>query len=804
MNYGYFDDHQREYVITDPRTPVKWINYIGTLSFGGFVDQTGGALICSQDPALNRITRYVAQMPASDFRGETLYLRVHRGGSQRILAPFYVPILQPLDHYECHVGLGYTRILSEVEGIRCEVTILVPPDGACELRDIRVTNLSDHPLSVDVVPVVEYSHFDSLKQFTNADWVPQTMQCRAVNTEVGRVLLQYAFMMRDVRVNYFAASLPSTSFETDRKHFLGANEYGGFQHPLSLDAPELGNHEALRGDNLAVLLIPLGELQPGKTHRVVTQLGQAASLEAALPLIRRNCSPEAVDSALQKQASFWDDYLSRLQVRTPDPDFDRMVNIHNPRQCFITQNWSRYLSLYQLGYGARGIGCRDSTQDVMAVFPSIPKEAKNLLCKLLAVQKRDGSAMHQFNPLTLIASEGDSLERDDRPHYYSDDALWSVLAVTGYIKETGDQSFLDENIPYYEKNQEGKPLESGTARDHLRRALAFTRLDIGAHGLPLLGFADWNDTVNLPQGAESLFTANLYGCALLEMTALCEWLGDTGEARQYHHDYQVMRERVESAGWDGAWYRRYFDADGSPLGSHANAHGQIYVNAQSWAVLSGFASPQHARQAMDSVYDRLNTRFGIKLSAPGFDGFDPMVGGITTYPPGAKENGGIFLHANPWAVIAETCLGRGDRAYQYYRQINPSTRNDEIDVYEAEPYVYPQNILGDEHPQFGLARNTWLSGTASWAYQAATKYILGIQPDYRGLRIDPCIPAAWDGFQADRVFRGARVHIRVHNPDHVCKGIVRMTVDGLNQPGSAAFLFPAGEEHILEVWMGRV
>lgn len=804
MNYGYFDDANREYVITDPRTPVKWINYIGDRTFGGFVDQTGGALICSQDPALNRITRYVAQMPASDFRGETLYLRLRRGGSQRIVTPFFVPGLQSLDRFECRVGLGVQRILSEAEGIRCEVTIFVPQGGMCELRDIQVTNLSDRPLTVDAVPVVEYSHFDSLKQFTNADWVPQTMQSRAVETEMGRVLLQYAFMLRDLRVNYFASSLPSTSYETDRRQFLGANEYGGWGHPLSLDAPQLGNHEALRGDNLAVLLIPLGEFQPGETRRLVTQLGQAASLEDALPQIRKNCNPPAVDAALQALTAFWEDYLSHQQVHTPDADFDRMLNIHNPRQCFITQNWSRDLSLYQLGYGTRGIGYRDSNQDVMAVFASIPDQGKDLLRRLLAVQKRDGSAMHQFNPLSLVASEGDSLERADRPHYYSDDALWSVLAVTAYLKETGDLGFLDECISYYDKDTAGQALENGTVRDHLRRALAFTRGDVGAHGLPLLGFADWNDTVNLPRGAESLFTANLYGRALLEMIALCDWLGGAEEAQQLHLDYAAMRQRVESAGWDGAWYRRYYDPDGAPLGSHLNEHGQIYVNAQSWAVLSGFAASERARMAMDAVYERLNTSFGIKLSAPGFNGFDPAVGGITTYPPGAKENGGIFLHANPWAVIAETLLGRGDRAYQYYRQINPSPRNDQMGVYEAEPYVYPQNILGDEHPQFGLARNTWLSGTASWAYQAGTQYILGIQPDYNGLRVDPCIPAGWDGFSADRIFRGARYRIRVHNPDHVCRGVARFSVDGQTQPGCTAPIFPAGEMHTLNVWLGNV
>jgi cellobiose phosphorylase len=393
------------------------------------------------------------------------------------------------------------------------------------------------------------------------------------------------------------------------------------------------------------------------------------------------------------------------------------------------------------------------------------------------------------------------LEVEEGPHYYSDDHLWIVLAVCAYLKETGDRGFLGEKIPYYEKDKAGRPLKSGSVVDHLRDALAFTQGDLGAHGLPLLGFADWNDTVNLRRGAESLFTANLYGKALLEMSALLDTLGECEQAETYRAWYAQMRQRVNAVAWDGSWYLRYFDADGGPLGSQGNQHGQIYVNAQSWTVISGFATPERARLALEVVYRRLNTPSGIKLSAPGFNGYDPARGGVTTYPPGAKENGGIFLHANPWAIIAETLMGNGERAFQYYTQINPAAKNERIEVYQCEPYVYAQNILGDEHPQFGLARNSWLTGTASWAYQAATQYILGIRPEYDGLRIDPCLPPAWDGFRAVRRFRGAVYHIRVHNPGHVCRGVKELSVDGLRVEGSLAPLFPEGREHTVEAWL---
>ncbi len=830
MEYGYFDDEKREYVITNPKTPTKWINYIGTLAFGGFVDHTGGALICAGDPALNRITKYISQLPASEFKGTTLYLRIETlipgpsplqgeggetltpgpsplqgegGRGVRVFSPFFVPTLDPYDRYECHVGLDYTRIVSEFYGLRTDVTIFVPLGERRLLWDIQVTNVSGAPAEVDAIPVVEYTHPDALKQLTNADWVPQTMQSRAFVEDGGLIVLaQYPFMYRDTRVNILASNRPASSFETDRRRFLGDHEYGTWANPLSLQSPELSNYEAQRGDNIAALLHHLGVLRPDETTRLIVQLGQAESLEAARPGIAEYQSVERVERARAELGRFWDDYLSKIQVETPDASMNRMLNVHNPRQCHTTKNWSRYLSLYQLGYGARGIGFRDSSQDVMSVLASVPAEAKSLIRQLLSVQRRNGSAMHQFNPLTMIASEGDSLEREDRPHYYSDDHLWGVLAVCAYLKETGDLAFLDEVVPYYEKDRRGEPLEAGPVLEHLQRAIEFTRGDVGSHGLPLLGFADWNDTINLPAGAESLFTANLYGKALLDMAELARFRGDTAAAEQYAAWHAEMGQRVNECAWDGAWYVSYFDADGTPLGSHANEYGQIYVTGQPWPVIAGFATPERARQSLDAVYERLNTRHGIKLSVPAFNGFDPRRGGVTTYPPGAKENGGIFLHTNPWVIIAETLIGRGDRAFAYYDQINPAAQNDRIEEYECEPYVYPQNILGDEHPQFGLARNSWLSGTASWMYQAGTQYILGVRPTYEGLRIDPCIPARWDGFRVRREFRGAVYEIHVENPDHVCKGVRSVQVDGQPIAGDVVPAFGDGRTHEVRVALG--
>jgi cellobiose phosphorylase len=803
MKYGYFDDKAREYVITNPRTPLKWINYVGTLAFGGIVDHTGGALICRQDPALNRILKYIPQLPSSDFKGATLYLRFREGDGYKVFSPYFVPTLDPYDLYECHVGLGYTRIVSEFYGIRTDVTVFVPQGDERVLRDVKITNVSGRPVELDAIPVVEYTHPNALMQFTNADWVPQTMQSKAYpGPDSTLILTQFAFMNKDSCVNIFTSNRPVSSFESDRKSFLGDNEYGTWANPLSLQEAELGNYEARRCDNVGALLHHLGVIQPGGTTRLITQLTQAESVGKACPGIERYRDETQVERAFRDLAAFWREYLSKVQVDTSVDNINSLLNIHNPRQCHTTKNWSRYLSLYQVGLGARGMGFRDSSQDVMGILAQMPEEGRALIEKLLHVQKRDGSAMHQFNPLTMMANEGDSREAEDRPHYYGDDHLWAVLATTAYLKETGDLGFLDQVIPYYEKDRQEHPLESGTVIEHLRRAIAFTMDNVGQHGLPLLGFADWNDSANLRTGAESLFVANMIGKALLEMIELARHVGDDESAAQYTDHYETMKQRVNQHAWDGEWYVRYFDADGSSLGSRSNTAGQIYLNAQSWAIISGFATPERAEKALESVYRLLNTPNGLKVGAPGYNGYDPDKGGITTYPPGAKENGGVFLHTNPWCVIAETIVGNGDRAFEYYGKINPVAKNDRIDEYECEPYAYSQNILGDEHPQAGAARNSWLTGTASWAYQAGTQYILGIRPTYEGLIIDPCIPAAWQSFRVRRVFRGAVYEITVKNPDRVCKGVRSLRVNGKTIQGNTIPILNDNQVHQVEVVLG--
>lgn len=803
MQYGYFDDLNKEYVLNTPKTPIKWINYIGTLDFGGVVDNTGGTLICKGDPALNRITKYIAQMPNSDFKASTVYIRYKdENGKYQVFSPFFTPTLKELDKFEHRVGLSYSKWIVEAFGIKTELTIFIPTGATTLLEDIKVTNISGKDMEIDVIPVYEFTHFEALKQLTNADWVPQTMQIDAHKDDQGlTVLRQAAFMKKGVQENLVSCNRVISSFDGDRRAFLGENEYGSWANPLSLQNEELSNSECVRGDNIAAQMIKMGVMADGATERVIVQLTQNKSVEAGMADINKYRDEATVDKAFVDLGKFWENYLSTMHVETPDASLNSMLNVHNPRQCHTTKNWSRYLSLYQLGYGARGIGFRDSSQDLLGAISHMPEEGREFAERLLSVQKPNGSAMHQYFPLSMEANEGDSREEPDAPDYYGDDHLWIVQTISQYLKETGNIAFLDKEITYYEKKVELEDRQRGTVWDHLVRAIEFTWSDRGAHGLPHLGFADWNDTVNLPKGAESLFVANLFGKALVEMIDICDFIKNTEYKAKLQSYYDEMKRKVNEHAWDGDWYVRYFKKNGDKIGSKENDHGQIYTNGQSWPVISGFAEGERMETALNSVESKLNTDFGIKLSSPGYNGFDPELGGVSTYPPGAKENGGIFLHSNPWVMIAETIAGNGDRAFKYYNQINPASKNDQLDTYESEPYCYPQNVLGDEHPLFGMARNAWLSGTSSWTFVAGTQYIVGVRPAMDGLIVDPCIPKAWDKMKITRKFRGATYKISVTNPNGVSKGVVKMVADGKEVEGNKAPVFTDGE-HTVEVTMG--
>jgi cellobiose phosphorylase len=760
-NFGHYDDAAREYVVTDPRTPTKWVNYIGTLDFGGFVDQTGGLNICKKDPANNRITGYKIDTPQNAMRGNTLYCRIQNAdGTYTVFSPFFTPTLTPYDKFECRMGLGYNKWIVRMNGLEFEIKLFVPAGASQVVTDVKVRNISaPENVQVDVIPLVEFSHPDALKNLTNADWVPQTMKGKAV----GNVITQYPHMAEGKRANFLTANRPMDSFTTDRNKFLGNHGYGTYFQPGGLMGDHLDNYEALRADNgnsIAAILYRLGSIARGQEARIITQLGQNTSVQAAANSIARFQDPKNVDAAFADLNTSWREYLDHLRdVETPDSGLNKIVNTLGPRQNHATFFWSRYLSLNQLGYGGdRGIGVRDTNQDLMGVLPYMPDKAREMIEKLLSVQRFDGSSMHQFNPLTMKASIGEGHAGTEQD-FYSDDHLWNILSVVEYVKETGDTAFLNKVIGYYDEGTGEK--KSGAVLEHLHRALAFTSGNLGRHGLPKLGWADWNDAFNM-EGSESVFSACLYGKALLEMQELMDVFGDAKSAQGYAEEYDRIKKNVNKYAWDGEWYVSYIDKDGTPVGSKKNEEGQIYLYTQAWAVISGFASPNRAARAMQSVQEKLDTKHGIKVMTPAYRQMQPGIS-ASTYTPGLKENAGVFLHPNPWAAIAETMLGHGERAVQIIDRINPLKKDTK--TYECQPDVFVQNIASDEHPQFGLARNPWLSGTVSWVNQATTKNILGIRPTYKGLMIDPSIPERWPGYTATRVFRGVACNIRVERGD---------------------------------------
>jgi cellobiose phosphorylase len=690
-----------------------------------------------------------------------LYCRIENAdGTYTVFSPFFTPTLTTYDKFECRMGLGYNKWIVRMNGLEFDIKMFIPAGASQVVTDVKVRNISAPAnVPVDVIPLVEFSHPDALKNLTNADWVPQTMKGKAV----GNVITQYPHMAEGRRANFLTANRPMDSFTTDRNKFLGSHGYGTYAEPGGLAEEHLDNYQALRADNgnsIAAILYRLGSIAQGHESRIIIQLGQNTSVEAAADSIARLQDPQNVDAAFVALHASWRGYLDHLRdVETPDSALNKIVNTLGPRQNHATFFWSRYLSLNQLGYGGdRGIGVRDTNQDLMGVLPYMPDKAREMIEKLLSVQRFDGSSMHQFNPLTMKASIGEG-QAGSEQDFYSDDHLWNVLAVVEYVKESGDTAFLNKIIGYYDEGAGEK--KSGTVLQHLHRALAFTPGNLGRHGLPKLGWADWNDAFNM-EGSESVFSACLYGKALLEMQELMDVLGDVKSAQDYVEEYDRIKRNVNKHAWDGEWYVSYIDKDGNPVGSKKNEEGQIYLYTQAWAVMSGFASPDRAARAMKSVQAKLDTKHGIKVMTPAYKKTQPGIS-ASTYTPGLKENAGIFLHPNPWAAIAETMLGHGERAVQIIDRINPLKQDTK--TYECQPDVFVQNMASDEHPQFGLARNPWLSGTVSWVNQATTKNILGIRPTYQGLMIDPCIPENWPGYTATRVFRGVACHIRVERGD---------------------------------------
>ncbi len=773
--YGAFDDAAREYVIHRPDTPLPWLNYLGQDDLFGLCTNTGGGYTFWRDARLRRLTRYRYNDAPLDSVGRYLY--VNDGGT--VWSPGWKPARTPLDRYECRHGLGYTRITGAKDGVEVELLFFVPPGEAVEVWRTTVRNTGAAPKDLRLFSYVEFCLYEALGDMANFQ---RTYSIGEVAVERGGAALVHTTEYRERRahVTLFGCTHDVTGFDTDRDTFVGIHNglheaavpfAGHATGSVAHGWNPVGSHE------LDLHLEPGGE----ETFAFVLAYVPEGGPPAALDVLDRYTDAAVVDDAFARLGARWDELLSRFHVECPDPHAERMLNTWNQYQCMATFNLSRSASLFETGIG-RGMGFRDSNQDILGFVHLVPERARQRILDLAATQLSDGTCFHQYQPLTRRGNA-------DIGGGFYDDQLWLVLAACAYVKETGDTGILSQPVGYADT-----PGSAEDLLDHLETSILFTLSHRGPHGLPLIGHADWNDCLNLNcfstepdesfqtagdvegSAAESVMIAGLFLTAARDLAGLYRHLGR--DAEWLDRARGELLAAVEAEAWDGDWYVRAYDAAGRPVGSHVCDEGQVFVESQAWCVLGGAGHENgRARRALESVGERLATRDGIVLVQPAYTQYRVELGEITSYPPGYKENAGIFCHTNPWITLGWCALGEGERALETYLAICPSTREERADTYRCEPYVYAQMIAGRDAATPGEAKNSWLTGTAAWTFVSGAQGLLGIVPDYDGLRIDPCIPRAWPGFRATRRFRGTVYEIEVRN-EGAGHGVRSLTVDG--------------------------
>jgi cellobiose phosphorylase len=811
MRYGYFDDERREYVITQPQTPLPWINYLGCESFFGIISNTAGGYSFYKDARLRRLTRYRYNNAPPDSEGRYIYLRDDDSSalSDGLLywSPTWQPVQRALEDYECRHGLGYTRIRSRLAGIETQIRYFVPLGDNLEVWELSLTNQREQIANLSVFAAVEFCLWDAQDDATNFQ---RNYSIGEVEVEDGVIYHKTEYRERRDHFAYFACSEKPTSFDTQREAFLGP--YRGWNRPAAVEAGRASGSIALGWQPIGAQHLRL-RLKPGELKKVIFLLGyhenprtekfdppnsQTINKRSLKPVIARYLEPAAVEQAFQDLQVYWDRLLGKFQVTTPDVHTNRMVNIWNAYQVMITFNLSRSASYFESGIG-RGMGFRDSNQDLLGFVHLVPERARERLLDIAATQLASGGAYHQYQPLTKRGN-------NDVGSGFNDDPLWLILAVAAYIKETGDWSILDERVPYDNTPGTEEPLYN-----HLQRSLNYTLSRLGPHGLPLIGRADWNDCLNLNcfsdspgqsfqtttnkdgRTAESVFIAGLFILAARELAEIARRCQRSEEAAAILAARDSMEQAIWAAGWDGEWFRRAYDDFGRPIGSRECEEGQIFIEPQGMCVMAGVGvADGRAQRALDAVAERLATPHGIVLQQPAYSRYYLHLGEISSYPPGYKENAGIFCHTNPWIMIAEAKIGRGERAFDYYLRINPSAREPLSEIHRCEPYVYAQMIAGRDAPAFGEAKNSWLTGTAAWNYVAITQWILGIRPTYEGLEVAPCLPPEWEHFEAVRHFRGVRYEVLVMRAGP--GNTVRLEVDGEYLEGTVAPLPPPGKQ----------
>ena len=777
MKYGYFDDKNREYVINQPDTPLPWSNYLGNENYFGLISNTAGGYSFYQDARLRRLTRYRYNNVPTDFGGRYIYIRDNK--TNEFWSSTWQPTRTELDSYECRHGMGYTQIKSSKNAIESNVTYFVPNGENLEIWKFEIKNNNDQDADISLFSFIEFCLWDANDDATNFQ---RNYNIGEVEIDKNVIYHKTEYRERRNHFAYFACSEDIAGFDTQREDFLG--RYRGFDKPCVVETGKstnsvahgwspIGSHQInlkLKAEETKTIIFVLGYQENPENEKFEAD-GQTINKKYCSPIIEKYTKIDDVDKAFSQLNTYWDSLLNIFNVETQNEHVNRSVNIWNAYQNMITFNMSRSASMFESGIG-RGMGFRDSTQDLLGFVHMVPERAKERILDIAATQMESGGAYHQYQPLTKRGN-------DAVGGNFNDDPLWLILAVTAYIKETGDFGILVEDVPF-----DNKPGSEDTLYNHLERSISYTLEHLGPHGLPLIGRADWNDCLNLNcfsdepgqsfqttenregKTAESIFIAGLFCYATNEMASLCDNINEEKIAQKYRALSLKMKEAIENYGWDGDWFLRAYDFFGDKIGSKECEEGQIFIEPQGICIMGNVGKNDgKAEKALSSVKEHLASEHGIVLLHPAFTQYQLRLGEISSYPPGYKENGSVFCHTNPWIMIAEAQMGHADQALDYYLRINPSNREKISEIHRCEPYVYAQTIAGKEAPSFGEAKNSWLTGTAAWNFVAITQWILGVRADYQGLIIDPVLPNDWKSFTIKRKFRDTIYDIDVEKSE---------------------------------------
>lgn len=798
MRFGHFDDDNKEYVIETPATPLPWINYLGSQDFFSLISHTGGGYAFYRDAKMRRLLRYRYNNVPIDAGGRIFSIN----DQGDVWSPEFFPYKKELDFFETRHGLGYTRITGSRGGLKASILFYVPLDAHAEVQIVTLTNETDTPKDITLFSFVEFALWNAEDDQANYQ---RNLSLGEVEVDGSSIYHKTEYRERRNHYAVYSVNEPIVGFDTDRDSYLGLqNSWSEAQVVF----------DGKSRDSIAHGWYPIAShclnvhLEPGESRDLVFTLAYVevaeeqkwespgvVNKEPARTILAQFDTSEKAWEEFSRLQQYWDALLGSYTVESGDDKLNRMVNIWNQYQCMVTYNMSRSASYFETGIG-RGMGFRDSNQDLLGFVHLVPERARQRILDIAATQLPDGSAYHQYQPLTKRGN-------DAIGSGFNDDPLWLIAGVAAYIKETGDESILDVMVPFDNDDSLAAPL-----MEHLRRSFDFTLNNLGPHGLPLIGRADWNDCLNLNvfskepgesfqtmpnrEGgvAESVFIGGMFAAIGPDYAQLARRCEDFGEANRADKAVETMRRAISESGWDGKWFLRAYDYDGNPVGSIVNAEGKIWIEPQGYCIMGGIGIDDgRAIEALDSVREHLNTPNGSVVLNPAFTHYYPEYGEISTYPPGYKENAGVFCHNNPWIMIAETNVGRPERAWEYYKQIAPAYREDISEVHRLEPYVYAQMIAGKDAARPGEAKNSWLTGTASWNFVAISQYLLGVRPDYDGLIIDPCIGAEVGEYTVRRRIRGADYIVRVAATG---ASDYRLLVDGVEVEGKLVPYASAG------------